>query len=94
MVSPVTPNKQPTVLMRAALIERITARLDGRLNDVALAAWAFDRFYAEELGAEEYEPGADQLIADVLDQLMFDDDPVFQLDEEELRALIAQLGTV
>ena len=80
--------------MRAAVIEQITARLDGRLNDAALAAWAFDRFYAEELGTEEYEPGAGQLIADALDVLMFDDDPVFQLDEEELRALIAQLGTV
>lgn len=94
MASPNAPNKQPHVLMRAAVIEQIAARLEGRLNDAALAAWAFDRFYAEELGTEEYEPGAGELIADALDVLMFDDDPVFQLDEEELRALIAQLGTV
>jgi hypothetical protein len=93
MVSPIAP-KQPSVLTRAAVIERITARLDGRLDDVALAAWAFDRFYAEELGTEEYEPGAGRVIADALDVLMFDDDPGFQLGEEELRALIAQLGTV
>jgi hypothetical protein len=94
MVSLITPNTPPHVLMRAAVIQQITARLDGQLSDAALAAWAFDRFYAEELGTEEYEPGAGQLIADALDVLMFDDDPVFRLDEEELRALIAQLGTV
>ena len=31
---------------------------------------------------------------DVLDALMFGDDPGFRLDEEELRALVAQLGTL
>ena len=94
MVSPSAPDKQPGILTRAAVIERIAARLDGRLDDVGLAAWAFDRFYAEELGTEEYEPGAGGVIADALDVLMFDDDPGFQLGEEELRTLIAQLGTV
>ena len=84
----------PIVLTRAAVIEQITARLEGRLDAVALAAWAFDRFYAVELGAEEYEPGAEAAIAEALDELMFDDDPGFRLDEEELRALLAQLGMV
>lgn len=84
----------PGVLTRAAVAERIEARLAGRLDDAALAAWAFDRFYAEEMGEEEYEPGAEAAIADTLDALMFDDDPGFRLEEEELRALIAQLGTV
>lgn len=82
------------MLTRAALIERIGARLDGRLEAGALAAWAFDRFYAEELGSERYEPGAEAAIADALDALMFDDDPNFQLDEEELRTLLARLGMV
>jgi hypothetical protein len=71
---------------------QIEARLAGQLTDAALAAWAFDRFYAEELGAEEFEDGAESAIADVLDALMFGDHPGFRLDEEELRALIAQLG--
>lgn len=82
------------VLTRSAVVARIEARLAGELDDAALAAWAFNRFYAEELGEEEYEPGAESLIADALDALMFDDDPGFRLDEEELRALIAQLGTL
>lgn len=82
------------MLTSAALIEQIEARLAGRLDDAALAAWAFDRFYAEELGEEEYAAGAEQAIADALDALMFGDDPSFRLDEEELRALAAQLKTV
>jgi hypothetical protein len=90
---------QPTlshgpVTTRAAIVARIEARISGQLSDNALAAWAFDRFYAEELGSEAYEAGAEEAIADVLDALMFGDDPGFRLDEEELRALIAQLGTL
>jgi hypothetical protein len=38
--------------------------------------------------------GAEPVIADALDALMFDDDPGFQLDQEELRALIARLSTL
>jgi hypothetical protein len=90
---------QPTLLRtsittRAAIAARIEARLSGQLTDTALAAWAFDRFYAEELGSETYEAGAEVAITTVLDALMFGDDPGFRLDEEELRALIAQLGTL
>jgi hypothetical protein len=91
---PVLPAKPDRVLTRAALIAQIEARLAGRLGDAALATWAFDRFYAEELGQEHYESGAEPVIADALDSLMFDDDPGFRLDEEELRALAAQLGKV
>jgi hypothetical protein len=82
------------VLTSAALVEQIEARLAGRLDDMALAAWAFDRFYAEELGEEEFAAGAEQAIADALDALMFGDDPSFRLDEKELRELVAQLKTV
>jgi hypothetical protein len=85
---------RPSVLTRAAVIAQIEARLAGQLDDAALAAWAFDRFYAVELDQEHYEAGAEQVIADALDILMFDDDPDFQLDQEELRALAAQLGKV
>ena len=94
MAAPLAPDDGPAVLTRAALIERIEARLEGRLSDAALAAWAFDRFYAEEMGEEMYEHGAESAIADALDTLMFGDGPGFRLDEEELRALIAQLGSV
>jgi hypothetical protein len=82
------------ITTRATIVKRIGARLSGQLTDTALAAWAFDRFYAEELGSEAYEAGAEAAITDVLDALMFVDDPGFRLDEEELRALIAQLGTL
>jgi hypothetical protein len=77
---------------RAAIVAQIEARLEGQLTDAALAAWAFDRFYAEELGNKEFEEGTEPAIADVLDALMFGDHPGFRLEEEQLRTLIAQLG--
>ena len=82
------------ITTRATVVARIEARLSGQISDTALAAWAFDRFYAEELGSEAYEAGAEVAITDVLDTLMFGDDPGFRLDEEGLRALVAQLGTL
>ena len=90
---------QPTlsrhpITTRAMVVAQIEARLSSQFTDTALAAWAFDRFYAEELGSEAYEAGAESVITDVLDALMFGDDPGFRLDEEELRALVAQLGTL
>lgn len=83
-----------TLITRALLAEQITARLAGTLDDAALAAWAFERFYGEELGTVTFESGAEDAVADVLDALMFGDDPSFRLDEEELRELIARLGTL
>jgi hypothetical protein len=91
---PDSPARQTSIVTRAAVIAQIEDRLAGRLNDSALAAWVFDRFYAQELGQEDYEAGAEPVIADALDVLMFDDDPSFQLDQEELRALIARLSTL
>ena len=86
--------RQTSRLTRAVVIARIEERLAGRIEDSALAAWAFDRFYAQELGQEDYEIGAESAIADALDALMFDDDPGFRLGQEELRALIARLATL
>ena len=83
-----------SITTRATIAARIEARLSGQFTDTALAAWAFDRFYAEELGSEVYEAGAAAAITAVLDTLMFGDDPGFRLDEEGLRALVAQLGTL
>lgn len=82
------------LITRAAVIHQIEACLAGVLSDKALAAWAFDRFYAEELGAEQYEAGAAETISEVLDTLMFGDTPSFRLDQEALRELIAQLQAV
>lgn len=78
----------------ADVCAKIEARLAGAIDDAALAAWAFDRFYAVEVGQATYQLGAASLIADVLDSLMFDDDPGFRLEEAELREFIVQLSTV
>ena len=86
------PPSDTAIVTRAAVITQIEDHLAGKLIAAALAAWAFDRFYAVELGQEQLETGAETGIADALDTLMFDDDPTFRLDAEELRALIAQLG--
>jgi hypothetical protein len=88
------PARQTSIITRAAVIAQIEDRLAGRLDDSALAAWAFDRFYAQELGQEDYEAGAEPALADALDMLMFDDDPGFRLDQEELRKVIARLSTL
>jgi hypothetical protein len=79
-------------ITRAEIVAQIAARLAGRIDDAALAGWAFERFYAEELGEADFEVGAEPAIADALDTLMFGDDPSFRLVEEELRALIARLS--
>jgi hypothetical protein len=89
---PEPARQRDPIITRGAIATRIEARLAGQLADAALAAWAFDRFYAAELGSEQFEAGAEQLIADALDALMFGDEPAARLDEEELRAVIAQLG--
>jgi hypothetical protein len=91
---PDSPVRHTRILTRAAVIAQIEDRLAGRIDDSALATWAFDRFYAQELGQEDYEVGAEPAIAETLDALMFDDDPGFRLAQEELRALIARLATL
>lgn len=82
------------LITRALVAQQIAARLAGTLDDAGLAAWAFDRFYGQELGTVTFEPGAEDAVADALDALMFGDEPSFRLDEEELRELIARLDTV
>jgi hypothetical protein len=95
MTQPVEPTRRSdATTTRAAVVHQINTCLAGQIDGATLAAWAFDRFYAAELGEERFEENAAPLIADVLDTLMFGDDPNFRLQEEELRALVAQLGTV
>lgn len=80
------------MLTKAELIGQIQARLAGRQSEAELAAWAFDRFYACELGNEMLDPLDSGQITAVLDDLMFaTDDPHFALNDESLRALVKQL---
>ena len=83
---------QSIELTRVDLVKQIQARLAGQLDDSGLAAWAFDRFYAEETGQIDYETGSEPVIAEVLDTLMFGDDPSFRLNEDELWELVVRLG--
>ncbi|HEU4327674.1 MAG TPA: hypothetical protein VFS21_31330 [Roseiflexaceae bacterium] len=91
MTEPQHAEDHSLLITREALLAQIDARLSGAIGDKALAKWAFDRFYAEELGEEEYESEHAPLLAEALDELMFADDPHFRLSEEELRALAARL---
>jgi hypothetical protein len=79
------------ILTRNEIITRLEDRLAGRISAEALAAWAFDRFYAVEQGNEEPELDAAEPIADALDELMFADDESFALGDADLRRLIALL---
>jgi hypothetical protein len=80
-----------TVITRTMVADQINERLSGAMTGEALAAWAFDRFYAVELGLARLEAGAEECIADALDALMFSDHEAFGLNEEELRRLAARL---
>ncbi|MEN9935763.1 MAG: hypothetical protein RLZZ387_2342 [Chloroflexota bacterium] len=81
-----------TDVTRVSLVQHIGERLAGHISEMALAKWAFDCFYAAELGEVTLEEGAEEQIEETLDALMFSDEPDFRLSEEALRALIAQLG--
>jgi hypothetical protein len=76
---------------RATVADRIAERLAGRLSDAGLAKWAFDSFYAMEIGEASVAPEMDPLLDEALDTLMFGDDADFRLSEEELRALAVRL---
>lgn len=74
-----------TTLTRQMLIDKLRAAAAG--TSTALAAWAFDQFYAEEEGALSFEPGYQRVIGSVLDDLMFSDQSGFQLSASELMQL-------
>jgi hypothetical protein len=93
MMSEAEPVDTLAVLTRAQVTQQIDARLKGQVSDRQLSAWAFDHFYRIELEEEAAEPGYEEVLADVLDALMFAEDAAFQLDETSLRALLAQLGS-
>lgn len=76
------------VLTRQQLIEQLQAAADGKAEPQQLSGWAFDHFYAEEEGIVEFEPGYRRVIAAVLDDLMFGDQPGFYLTATELHQMI------
>ncbi len=85
------PAPTPDIVTCTLLADKIAMRLAGHLSDADLAAWAFDCFYAIELGRARCAPGDEKRITETLDMLMFADDAAFRLDEEELRRLAALL---
>ena len=87
------PPSQIFVLTPKLVIEHIESHLAGQIDSASLSSWAFDRFYAEEVGAEDYAEGQEPLIAEVLDSLMFGDEPAFCLSEAELHDLVKRLNT-
>lgn len=76
------------VLTRQQLIEQLQAAAAGKTEAQQLSGWAFDHFYAEEEGTVEFEPGYRRVIAAVLDDLMFGDQPGFYLSDTELNQMI------
>lgn len=79
------------VLTRQDVREQLAGFLDGRLSTQRLAAWAFDSFCDEEEELLVYEPGYDEVIADVLDELVWVDSAPFTLDPEVARELLRRL---
>ncbi len=81
------PAADATLLARGQVIAQLRARQCGALDDAALARWAFDQFYAIELG----QVIADGVVEQVLDELMFVDDGAFAIATDRSEALIAML---
>ena len=80
-----------TTLTRQHVIEQLQTLRQGHVNSAAASGWAFDQFYAEELGEIEFEPGYRRAIHAVLDELMFADQPGFHLAAADVDRLIQHL---
>ncbi|MBA3945553.1 MAG: hypothetical protein H0X37_13420 [Herpetosiphonaceae bacterium] len=81
------------VLDRVAMLDQLRAFLVGQQSVVSLARWAFDQFYAEAEGKVSYEAGYRSILAQTLDDLMFGDDPHFQIARTEVEHMVQQLET-
>jgi len=81
-------------MVRSATIAQIEQHLAGAIDAAALAAWAFNQFYAIEQAEDDLPPAETECIMDVLDALMFGDDPRFALDRNDLQRLITQLQSL
>jgi hypothetical protein len=79
------------ILARNDIIVKLEECLAGQISAASLATWAFDLFYAIEQDEIAVDETDSDVIAEVLDDLMFADDPSFVLDEADLQRLIARL---
>lgn len=79
------------ILTRTTIREQIARFQSGTLTGTALAAWAFKQFADQEEELLEYEPDHEELIADVLDDLMWTDAAPFALDAATAQALAERL---
>jgi hypothetical protein len=79
------------VLTRAAIRGQLERFQAGDLTATRLAAWAFKQFADEEEEMLVYEPDHEDLIADVLDDLMWTDATPFALDMAKAQALVERL---
>ena len=78
-------------LTRAAVRVEIERFLQGTRTRKALAAWAFDQFGDEADGMLSYEVGMEDVIAEVLDELMWADSAPFVLEAATARELQQRL---
>ncbi len=81
------------ILDRAGVLSQLRAFLVGQQLAASLANRAFDQFYAEAEGALVYEAGYHTILAQTLDDLMFGDDPPFQLAYSEVERMVQQIET-
>ena len=80
-------------LTRAAVRAEIECFLQGTRTRKALAAWAFDQFGDEAEGMLSYEGGKEDVIAEVLDELMWADAAPFVLEAATARELQQRLAS-
>lgn len=76
--------------LRAAAVSASTQQRTGAAG-ASLASWAFDQFYAEEEGSISFEPGYRRVIGAAIDDVMFSDQPGFQLSADDLAQMIDRL---
>lgn len=79
------------LLTRQDVIVQLEALEQGTIAAQAVAAWAFDQFYAAEEGKIAFEPGYRRAIGAVLDDLMFGDQPDLIVSAADARQMIEHL---
>lgn len=80
-----------TGITRAAVRDRIAARLGGKISPSALATWAREQWLNVERGAAT-EMGQRELLEEALQSLALSATPAGQLSDNELVDLMARLG--
>jgi hypothetical protein len=79
------------ILIRNDIITQLERYQAGAQSAAALAAWAMDQFYAIDQGRLSVDLADAELIADLLDELMFADDERFALAATDVHRLIERL---